>query len=254
VTETASQKPKETTWDFIRTFLWAVLIAMMFRTFLFEPFHIPSGSMLPTLYLGDYIFVSKYSYGYGRYSFPFGSSSVFDGMTGRILASEPERGDIIVFRKPTDPKMDYIKRLVGLPGDRVQVINGLLYVNGVQASQRHVEDFQQPLADGSLKFVPRFTETLPGGVEHSVLDENPNGAVDNTEEYVVPEGSYFFMGDNRDNSQDSRYLADVGYVPRANLVGRAEIIMVSADPDVPFVRLIAWVNHLRYERFFTLLH
>lgn len=246
-------RPKETTWDFIKTFLWAVGIAMVFRSFCYEPFHIPSGSMLSTLYEGDYIFVSKLSYGYSRYSIPFGSSSLFDGVEGRFLASEPKRGDVIVFRKPNQPKIDYIKRLIGLPGDKVQVINGLLYVNGQQATQRRIDDFQEHTPDGSVKFVPRFMEQLPDGPEHIVLDEKPDGAVDNTMEYIVPENSYFFMGDNRDNSVDSRYLADVGYVPRANLVGRAEIIAVSADPGVPFANIIAWVRNLRYDRFFTII-
>ncbi len=246
-------KQKETTWDFIKTFVWAIGIAMVFRSFCYEPFHIPSESMLPTLYKGDYIFVSKLSYGYSRYSFPFGTSSTFDGFKGRIFATEPMRGDVIVFRLPINPRIDYIKRLVGLPGDRLQVINGLLYINGEQASQHKVKDFQATIEGGGVKFVPRFIEQLPHGPKHPVLDEKPDYEVDNTDEYTVPEGSYFFMGDNRDNSVDSRYLADVGYVARENLVGRAEIIMVSADPEVSFANIIGWVRNLRYERFFQII-
>ena len=249
----ATTRPKETAWDFIKTFIWAIAIAMVFRSFCYEPFHIPSGSMLSTLHEGDYIFVSKLSYGYSRYSFPFGTSKIFDGFEGRILASEPERGDVIVFRLPINPKVDYIKRLIGLPGDRIRVINGLLYVNGQQATQKRIDDFQAPISGGGIKFMPRFLEQLPDGPEHVILDEKPNGDVDNTEDYVVPEGHYFFMGDNRDNSVDSRYLADVGYVPARNLVGHAKIIMVSANPEVPFSNIVAWFKNLRYDRFFNII-
>lgn len=252
----SEEKPvrkKETAGDFLRTFAYAVLIALAFRSVAYEPFHIPSESMLPTLYEGDYIFVSKLSYGYSRYSFPFGSSGLFDWYEGRIFASEPKRGDIIVFRLPINPRIDYIKRVVGLPGDRVRVVNGILYINGEEASQRRIKDLQVTMPDGRVKFIPRFMERLPGGVEHVVLDENPNGEVDTTNEFVVPEGQYFFMGDNRDNSVDSRYVTDVGYVPFENLIGRATIIAVSSNPNIPMSRIGEWVNELRFERFFTRL-
>ncbi len=249
----SDEKPvrkKETAGDFLRTFTYAVLIALVFRSFMYEPFHIPSESMLPTLYEGDYIFVSKLSYGYSRYSFPFGSTGLFDGFEGRIFESIPERGDIIVFRLPNNPRIDYIKRLVGLPGDRLRVVNGILYVNGEEASQRRIKDLQVTMSDGRVKFVPRFMEKLPGGREHVILDENPNGEVDTTEEYVVPEGNYFFMGDNRDNSIDSRYITDVGYVPAQNLIGQAKVIAFSSNPDVPKQDVGGW---LRFDRFFTRL-
>ena len=242
---------KETAGDLLRTLSWAILIALTFRSFAYEPFHIPSESMLPTLYTGDYIFVSKLSYGYSRYSFPFGSTGLYDGFEGRIFASEPKRGDVIVFRLPVNPRIDYIKRLIGLPGDRIRVVNGILYVNGEQASQRKIEDFQATTKDGVVKFVPRFMEQLPEGPEHVVLDENPNGEVDTTDEYIVPEGHYFFMGDNRDNSVDSRYTADVGYVPFENLVGKATIIAFSSDPSIPMVKIGEWLKHVRTERFFS---
>lgn len=249
--EAAPVRKKETAGEFLRTFAYAVLIALFFRSVAYEPFHIPSGSMLSTLYEGDYIFVSKLSYGYSRYSFPFGSTGLYDGFKGRIFESTPKRGDVIVFRLPSNPRIDYIKRLIGLPGDRLRVVNGILYVNGEQATQHRIDDFQATTADGAVKFVPRFLEKLPGGPEHVILDENPNGEVDTTDEYVVPEGHYFFMGDNRDNSIDSRYLSDVGYVPAENLVGRATIIAFSSDPAIPLARIGEWLSHVRTERLFT---
>jgi signal peptidase I len=249
-------KPKESAFEFLRTFAYAVAIALVFRSFLFEPFHIPSGSMLSTLYEGDYIFVSKYAYGYSRYSFPFGASGLFDGFDGRIWESTPERGDVIVFRYPGDKRVDYIKRIVGLPGDRIQVTNGLLYINGRPVLLKQIEDFPNP-DSGTIppNMMKRYIETLPDadgkpGRQHLVLDERETD-VDNTGEYVVPEGHYFFMGDNRDNSTDSRYLDAVGYVPAENLVGRAETIAFSANTDVPLRQFLTWIRSLRFERFFT---
>lgn len=244
-------KKKETAGEFLRTFTWAIAIAMVFRSLAFEPFHIPSGSMLSTLHEGDYIFVSKLSYGYSRYSFPFGSTGVFDGFKGRIFETTPKRGDVIVFRLPKNPQIDYIKRLVGLPGDRVRVSNGLLYVNGEQATQKRIDDFQEPTEGGTIRFIPRYIETLPHGPKHVVLDENPNGEVDLTDEYVVPEGHYFFMGDNRDNSIDSRYLNEVGFVPAANLVGKAKVIAFSMNPFIKSTQFSDWNKKLRFDRFFT---
>lgn len=250
-TEATPVRKKESTWDFLKTFFWAVCIALVFRSFAYEPFHIPSGSMLSTLYEGDYIFVSKPSYGYSRYSFPFGSTSVFDGFEGRILESTPERGDVIVFRLPKNPRIDYIKRLIGLPGDRVRMMNGVLYINGTEVPQKRIDDWQQVSNNGTVKFIPRSLEQLPDGPEHVVLNENPNFEMDTTEEYIVPEGHYFFMGDNRDNSVDSRYQADVGFVPAANLVGKAKIIAFSSDPDIAMTNVGKWMKNVRTERIFT---
>ena len=206
-----------------------VLLAVspfLIRTFLYQPFSIPSGSMKPTLLIGDYIFVSKSSYGYTHYSLPF-SPRLF---SGRIFAKEPERGDTLVFRLPKDDTTDYIKRVVGLPGDRIQMINGLLHINGTPVKREQIEDFVE-IEDGRTTRIKRWRETLPNGVSHETLDLIENGYYDNTPVYEVPAGHYFMMGDNRDNSTDSRVMSRVGYIPFENLIGRAEIIFYSADSE-----------------------
>lgn len=261
----ANSRKKETAGDFLKTLFYAILIALVFRSFAYEPFHIPSASMRTTLLEGDYVFVSKLSYGYSRYSFPLGTSSIFNGFKGRIFESVPKRGDIIVFRNPENPKVDFIKRVIGLPGDTIRVTNGILYINSSPVKLERIDDAQEPRPDGTLTFVARYIETLPEGKTHLVLDTNPQGPADNTGDYKVPAGHYFFMGDNRDNSTDSRYdhkegflplpsdNLGVGFVPAENLVGRAEIIAVSADPTIPVVHFAKWLEHVRFSRFFTSL-
>jgi signal peptidase I len=239
----ASKEGKNDYKGMARSFLIALLLAMLFRSFLFEPFHIPSGSMKPTLLIGDYIFVSKYSYGISRYSFPFGPD-LFDGRIGQF--HQPERGDVVVFKLPRDPKTNYIKRLIGLPGDKLQVKEGLLYVNGtpvklIPNGNFIDKDESQPFS----KILERFTEVLPNSVSHAVLNEVQDGVLDDTEEYIVPEKHYFFMGDNRDNSQDSRVLSSVGYVPEVNLVGRAEVIVFSSRAEL--LKPWTWFTSLRPE-------
>src|SRR5215831_16394784 len=210
----------------VRVVFHALIIALVIRTFLFQPFNIPSGSMKATLLVGDYLFVSKYSYGYSHYSIPL-SPPLF---SGRIFGSEPQRGDVVVFRLPKDDSTDYIKRVIGLPGDRIQMKDGVLYINGTAVKKERVEDF---VDDENGERVRRFRETLPNGVVYETLDLQDNGFLDNTQEYLVPAGHYFMMGDNRDNSTDSRVLAAVGYVPFENLVGKAQIIFFSIGDGEP---------------------
>ncbi len=206
----------------------ALAMALGIRTFFYQPFNIPSAAMYPTLKIGDYIFVSKFSYGYGKYSFNFSLGGYgyevirccqFD-FPGRVFfADTPRRGDVAVFKLPTNTEVDYIKRVIGLPGDRIQMRDGVLYINGTAVKKERIEDFVDPNGEGGGSPVPQYLETLPNGVQYRVLDTEPAGSGDNTEEYAVPEGYYFMMGDNRDNSQDSRYLNEVGYVPEDNFLG-----------------------------------
>ncbi len=224
-----------TTLCFILGYLGSVLLLLLllaFRTFLFQPFNIPSGAQKPTFFVGDYIFVSKYPYGYGPYSLPFSPPRLF---SGRIFASEPRLGDVVVFRLPRDPSSDYIKRIVGLPGDAVQMIRGVLHINGEPVRRERIADFTETEGTRTAR-TKQWRETLPNGVSYATLDLVDNGFYDNTPVYQVPAGHYFMMGDNRDNSTDSRVRPEnggVGYVPFENLVGRAEIIFFSINRDAP---------------------
>ena len=267
-----SARKKDGFWETIKTVFWALVIAMAFRSILYQPFSIPSGSMKPTLLVGDYLFVSKFSYGYSRYSLPF-SPDIFEG---RIFGSMPKRGDVVVFKKPGEDVCsegplgffvrmtsylgsivglsrpvrvandctDYIKRVVGLPGDRIQMIDGVLHVNGERVGMERAENFSEskgtdgealrvsncanaPVPQGGVCEIEHWIEELPGGRKHSVLNLAMT-RVDNTPTFIVEEGKIFFMGDNRDNSIDSRY-SDVGQVPYQNLIGRAEVIALSSE-------------------------
>jgi signal peptidase I len=244
------QKQGESWVETVKTIVYALLIALVIRTFLFQPFNIPSGSMENTLLIGDYLFVEKFAYGYSRYSFPFGIPP-FDG---RIMGSVPQRGDVIVFKWPVDNSTDYIKRVIGLPGDTVQMINGQLFINGKAVPKVFIgNDVETDEHDGTHP-ARRYRETLPNGKSYYVLDLDPNGPGDNTQVYKVPPGEYFMMGDNRDNSADSRFeMGGFGFVPAKNLVGKAEFIFFSTDGSAALWELWKWPWAIRYSRMFTLI-
>lgn len=236
---------KEESGEFFKTALIAVLLAIVIRTFLFEPFNIPSGSMKPTLLVGDYLFVNKFTYGYSKHSFPF-SMGPFEG---REFAGEPRRGDVVVFKLPTNTRVDYIKRIIGMPGDRIQVVDGRLYINREMVGREPVglksvsEGFSPPVQ------MMEYIETLPDGTMHSIYEESDGEDLDNTEEYIVPEGHYFMMGDNRDNSQDSRVSSLVGYVPFENFVGRASFLFFSIDTQqADWMKPWTWPTAIRWRR------
>jgi signal peptidase I len=223
--------------------LAALAVPLMVRSFLYQPFDMPSGSQMPTLLVGDYFFVSKYAYGYTHYSLPF-SPRLF---SGRIFGAQPQRGDLVVFRVSRD-NLDYIKRIVGLPGDRVQMIGGVLNINGEPVKRERIDDFVTD-EDGAVKRVRRYRETLPNGVSYDTLDLVDNGFYDNTQVYTVPSDHYFMMGDNRDNSVDSRMLKAIGYVPLENIIGRASVIFYSADSTSR-----SGASRVRLERIGLMLH
>jgi signal peptidase I len=231
-------------YETVKTVLIAALFALTIRSVAFEPFSIPSGSMVPTLLVGDYLFVSKYAYGYSRFSFPLGAIPI----EGRIKGKQPEQGDVIVFRKPTDVRIDFIKRLIGLPGDKIQMKNGRLYINDKKVERDYLGNTETYLSNGSLAMHRRYRETLPNGRSHLIIERSDNGPLDNTPPYIVPEGHYFMMGDNRDGSQDSRVLNDVGYVPFENLVGRATYLFFSVNEDGHAWEFWRWPWTVRFKR------
>ncbi len=223
---------KDTVIAEIKGLFYALCVALVIRTFLYQPFIIPSESMYPTLMIGDFLFVNKFAYGYSNQSFPFAPNMI----ENRIMQKELKRGDVVVFNNPLhkdelnkpDP-LDYIKRLIGLPGDKLQMIEGVLHINGEPVQLEQLKDYQYTDSKGRFHIVPHYIETLPNGVKHSILKAAPMGRgwLDNTQEYIVPEGHYFLMGDNRDNSKDSRVIDAVGYVPAKNVIGRADFILLS---------------------------
>ncbi len=250
MTENASANPdssdaqENSTWEFIKVILQALVLAVIVRTLIFQPFSIPSGSMMPNLLVGDYLFVSKFSYGYSRYSV---SSNVDLGFKGRILSGEPKRGDVAVFKFPPNPQLDYIKRVIGLPGDKIQVTDSVLHINGTAVKRVRTGEF---VDDESGVSVPVFVETLPNGVSYKTLDIRLTDG-DNTGVFEVPAGHYFMMGDNRDNSSDSRYA--VGYVPAENLVGRAKFVFFSVSGGAHPLAFWRWFSTMRTVRFFQAL-
>ena len=247
----------------VKTVVYAILIALFVRTVAYEPFNIPSGSMVPTLLIGDYLFVSKVSYGYSGYSLGFGPKL----FNGRIvipgISRPPERGDVAVFKLPSDPSIAYIKRIVGLPGDRIQMRHGNLYINDQLVPRRpdpacrnsEAGDTPVALQQGYIESLPRGPGDAP--IEHCIIKEGDSGMLDDTRVFDVPPGHYFGMGDNRDNSQDSRTL-QVGYIPADNLVGKARFLFFStalaADPNAHWWQIWKWPFETRYRRLFHGVH
>jgi signal peptidase I len=249
---TSGTKTESGLGETVRVVVHALLIALVIRTFLFQPFNIPSGSMKATLLVGDYLFVSKYSYGYSHFSIPQ-SPNIF---SGRIFGSEPRRGDIVVFRLPKDTEIDYIKRVIGLPGDRIQMRDGLLYINDVPVQRERLKDFvgEDPCGTAdSIARVKAWKETLPNGVSYETLDCFDHGPYDNTDVYTVPPGNFFMMGDNRDNSTDSRVPMAVGYVPFENIIGRAQMIFFSIREGEHAWAFWRWPMSIRWERLFKIV-
>ena len=247
MTTTGSSTPAMSVfWDNVKTILYALALAMVLRFTIAQPFRIPSGSMQPTLAVGDYIVVTKWSYGYGRFSF-----APLEGLLphGRLFGSAPERGDVVVFRPTPEPDRDFIKRVIGLPGDRIQMIDGVLHINGEAVQREEVgittdcPDEQRPGLQAVM-----YRETLPNGVSYITCDKAPNTELDQTREFLVPEGHYFMMGDDRDNSADSR-TGVVGFVPYDNLVGPAQFVVVSWDNTTSLMRPWTLFTGFRGDRF-----
>ena len=284
-------KSKNKAREWFNTIFYGALIAIVFRSLLLEPFNIPSGSMIPTLQVGDHIFVKKWSYGYSRYSFPFGSWKLWDG---RFWATEPEIGDVVVFRNPTNESQDYVKRLIGKPGDKIQMIDGRLYINDIIVERENPRPYVVAVLPKSMRSVGFYTdnlsikgnkiwknnqpadfnytieyksdrfckeyrgacgvfdateyiETLPNGVKHSIIEFSDNAHFDNTPVFTVPENHFFFMGDNRDNSGDSR--GEVGFVPRDNVLGNVWGIWYSHNYYAPLLAPWTWGKKIRWDRF-----
>ena len=234
--------------DTIKTIVYAILIAVVIRSLWFEPFKIPSGSMYPTLYIGDYLFVSKYTYGYSRHSFPF-SLPLFKG---RIWKDVPNRGDVVVFKNPQDNSTDFIKRVIGLPGDKIKLEKGRLFINGKMLERKQEEEFVLRNKFGGADRYRQYVEVLPEGKEHLILEVSDSEPNDNFEEVEVPKKKYFMMGDNRDRSDDSR--VNVGFVPEENLVGKARFLFFSHNDEDAWYKPWIWPKKIRWSRLFNFIN
>ena len=238
-------------YDNLTTIFYALIIALIIRSFLFQPFYIPSSSMEPSLLVGDRLFVSKYSYGYSKHSFPFSPNFT----NKRFFFKEPKRGEIIVFKTPADNRTDYIKRLIGLPGDEIQFINGNLYLNNNQVlkTKKNKEDLKIFCGKEMIDVIA-FDEKLPNGYSYTAVYKK-EGTFTNSDKYIVPKNHYFFLGDNRDCSKDSRYLNSVGYVNKLNLVGKARIIFFSTDKKVGNIfQIWKWFDIIQWNRLFSTIN
>ena len=235
--------------DNIKTLIYALFIAVLLRSLLYQPFYIPSSSMEPTLLVGDRLFVSKFAYGYSKHSFPF-SPPIYKK---RIFFNEPQRGDLVVFKTPSDNRTDYIKRLIGMPGDTLQFINGDIYLNKKKIIKNKIDE-SMSIRCGKMNFpVNVYEETLPNGVKYKAV-YNSAGTLQNTDVYTVPDNNYFLLGDNRDCSKDSRFLSEVGYVNKLNLVGKAELIFFSNDTlKSSVLQFWNWSDSFRFKRTFKKL-
>jgi signal peptidase I len=243
--------------DEVISLLKFMITFFIFITFAYQPFTVPTGSMIPTILVGDYLIVNKYAYGYGKYSIPFAGKifpSNVDFFNKRFFHKDPKRGDIVVFNNPKDGGLDYIKRLIGLPGDKIQVVDGILHINGKAVLLQKLPDFDHTTReDNNVIKVPQYTETLPNGYDHLIIKFLPFGhsKADNTDEFVVPDGHYFCMGDNRDNSVDSRYLNRVGFIPAEHLIGRAEIFFFSTYAK--WYKPWEWFSLARFDRILKII-
>ena len=235
--------------DNFKSLFYALVIAIIIRSFLFQPFYIPSSSMEPNLLIGDRLFVTKFSYGYSKHSFPF-SPPIFKN---RILSKKPERGDVIVFKTPADNRTDYIKRLIGFPGDTIQFINGDLFINEIKISRKKIKNANLVRCGDYFLETNSYIETLPNGIEHKTVYKK-RGTLQNTKKFKVPANHYFLLGDNRDCSRDSRFLDSVGYVSNLNLVGQAKVIFFSNNTNISSL-LKFWnlAKSFRWERLFKKL-
>ena len=226
----------------LKSVFLAIFIALLIRSFIFEPFNIPSGSMKPNLLVGDFIFVSKWSYGYSKHSLPFSIPLI----PNKLLSKYPNRGDVVIFKTPVDNRTDYIKRVIGLPGDKIKIVNGDIIINNNTVLRKKIEDFIDVDRIGKKFRIRQYKEYFYD-LEINILDLNDKGLVDNTIEYFVPDDHFFVMGDNRDNSQDSRFLNNVGYIPINNLIGKAQYVFFSLE-NSRFFELWKWPKAIRYER------